>query len=142
MFRPWVSVRKLLLKKQFRRINLWDANFSNKSLLDLKVLWFHFFKFPSLKSCNCIKANCKKWMSFRIGKSNYSPQPPHEGTNLDWCCFAFISKYRGITVHLSMPCAANLGTGIKLARLRQVFKFKLVTANELKPSQLKNAEMK
>ena len=70
------------------------------------------------------------------------PRPPHEGTNLDLRCIVFISKYRGITVHLRMPCAANLGTGIKVARLRQVFKFKLVTGNELKPSQLENAEMK
>ena len=89
-----------------------------------------------------LKSTVKNDWAFEFWKLNYSPQPPHEGTNLGWRCFVFIRKYRGITVHLSMPCTANLGTGIKVARLRQVFKFKLVTANELKPSQLENAEMK
>ena len=45
-------------------------------------------------------------------------------------------------VHLSMPCPANLGTGIKVARLRQALKLKVVTANELKSSKLENVEMK
>ena len=41
-----------------------------------------------------------------------------------------------------MPCAANLGIGIKVPKFWQAFKFKLVTGNELKPSQQESAEIK
>ena len=133
MFRPWVSVRKRLSKNQFRRRNLGMQIFQTNLCWNWKFAEFILFKFLSLKSSNCIKVNCKKWLGFWIRKLNYSPHTPHEGTNLVWRCFVFIRKcrciYTWIAVHLSIPCAANLGTGIKVAWLRKAFKFKLVITN-------------